>query len=167
MKYLFTFAAVGNTVSQRIVSTVQDDVSRLAEGALVKSIEGTLYEALNVWPDAVAFYGSVMDGWDATHRVLSKWISDHRPQAKRIWQEFCDTSVLVSNDAVSLGLAACPAGPEISKIVRAAKLEAYAIRAFIDALYDALRFAASTGTTFVAVGRCLGGSLDDSEYARP
>ena len=167
MKYLFTFAAVGEPIGQRIFAFPQKVQSTSSyENPSVRSIEGILYKSLNEQPNKIAFFRSVMDGWDATHRILSRWIATHRPRAEKNWQEFCDTGRLIHrpDSSVPLDLGGCPTASEISEVMDQYEIEAYAIRAFIDAIYDALEFAASTGTTFVAVGRCIGATLDDSEY---
>lgn len=166
MKYLFTFAAVGSPICQRALEVAKNGSHSGGGDALLRSLEELLFASVTRQPDVVAFYRSVMDGWSGTHRVLGEWVSKCRPRAQGNWQEFCDRGVLVREPSsiALLGLEKCPNSQEIRGIVRRHSIEAYGIRAFIFALYDALEFAGATTTTFVAIGRCIGTTRGDDEY---
>jgi hypothetical protein len=161
-KYLFTFSAVDARVEERVrgALTAQDQVCLLRAECAVRG-------AVDDAPDSIAFYRAVLDSWDPTHRDLLAWVAARRPRALPIWERFCAEGLLLQGPGPedAIGLAPRPRAPELARAVVGHRLNACAIRAFLHALYDAMQFAACTATALVVVGRCVGPSCDDGEYA--
>src|SRR5690606_9482947 len=88
-KYLLTFAAV----TEELAEAVRGIPRAGAESA--PAAERVLHDALNAQARAVAFYRSVMDGWDAPHRNLESWIARERPGAAGAWRKFIESGLLV------------------------------------------------------------------------
>ena len=111
------------------------------------------------------FYRCLMDGWDATHRTLRRWVDHDRPKASEVWRKFVEDGVLLGGKEELRSLELMPR-PTLDELERAVSfgLEDYAITAFVQALYDAIDFVEATGAKLVAVARCIGMTMDDSEY---
>jgi len=170
MKYLFTFASVEPCLAEKIVPLFgKGAVSVLQGDRLSMDPEQVLLQSLITDPDMVAFYRSVMDGWDATHRQLRPWIKQARSDSASLWDRFIRDGFLVvgPDEMASIGLLPRPSVREMEKSLSSSDLESYAMDAFVYALYDAIGFATETNTVLLVLGRCVGATRDDAEYGKP
>ena len=184
MKYLLTFAVVGPRLVQPLVEAAartsaeriewmtitfdepETEESGSVDPAPARAVEQVIVTALDKDINAVAYFRSVMDGWDATHRKLAPWFEEHRPRAVPLWSAYARTGVLVvpPQDATVPLFLPRPTRTELRRRF-GRDVANYAVYAVFDALYDGLGFYTATGCTMVLAARWLGGSMDDREYA--
>jgi hypothetical protein len=96
-----------------------------------------------------------MDGWDAAHDVVQPWIKANRPAVAEAWQGFSERGLLFVPPAEAHMFLPRPTSRELKKMCGKA-LDAYAIHAMMDALYDGLQFVACTKGSLIATAACLG-----------
>lgn len=182
MKYLLTFAVVSGALRDRLERCLLDappaqpeqlvvnealgvvPVRFVHRSQVVADIEESLFNALREDIDSVAFFRSVMDGWDATHRLLNDWFAKDRPAGREAWQGYVDKGVFsLSAQDAHLFLPA-PDQREVEAFCQQHALNAYAIRAVFDAFYESIAFVSSTKAVLIATASCLGPTLSDDEY---
>ncbi len=171
-KNVYVFAVVREELGKALTDLARStsrglsaDASPVVVPSLIESRiqrELTLDEgALNI-----AFYRSIMDGLNLTHTVLADWVSASRPRVSHLWHRFVRRNLLIANwrSKPLRGLLPAPGPREMRNLAQGAG--EYASRAFLVALYDAIRFLAAARGTLIVTARCVGPTLDDSEYAR-
>ncbi len=168
-KNLFTFSVIATKLAERLLEARPNSSCSQEHHGIVCKAERILVSSLTKEPDSIAFYRCIMDGWNQTHRELRRWVKKRRPQSCSRWDEFIDSGLLLvgTSDDFLVHLLPRPSNSEIKRYFGHAQLGYYAISAFVWALYDAVEFQVATSTTtLVLMARCLGPSMDDSEYYR-
>jgi hypothetical protein len=170
MKYINTMTAVTRRVEEGLrVALGTPSPDEECKAILCPSLcraDRYISRVLREDPDQIAYYGSCMDGWDATHDMVQEWLVRCRPQAETAWQEYIDTGTLICrpDDLPALGLVPPFSARQIRKACKGMRPEKYAIKSFLANLNNAAEFAESTKTTLVCLSYRVGVTLDDSQY---
>ena len=170
MKYLYTFAVVTCEFYDQADLPGRDRTHAEVDwAASCLRVETWLYDAIRTETDSIAYFRSVMDGWDATHRQVAPWVTSNRPDASTELRRSVERDLLLIHvdDVEATGLLPRPTEAELRRWFPRESPGHYAVRAFFNALYDAFEFVFSGRTVFTAVGRCIGATRDDSEYGGP
>jgi hypothetical protein len=162
MKYLYTVAVVSSGLGARLSALLAENRSdRLLR------VESILRRDLTRNGDAIAFYRSVMDGWDKTHRFLSPYIERDFPALRGFWKRFVrqDFAVIKPNDSAVLSCMAALSARQCRGIAQSkGYVGGYAALALLDTIKDAARFASATKCNAYLVSRLVGPSRNDAEY---
>ena len=183
MKYLFTFAVVSGSLKAKLESILinappyyQDEqivpdevfdearVRFIDEKPIVIPLEESLFKALREDIDSVAFFRCVMDGWDATHEMLSGWFSDNRAAGYKLWGDYVVRGIVTISPQETQLFLPRPNRRAVEKFCQKHALNAYAIRAVLEAFYDAIDFVTATKATLIATASHLGLSQSDDEF---
>ncbi|MBI5722798.1 MAG: hypothetical protein HZA50_02485 [Planctomycetes bacterium] len=180
-KYYFTIAVVGNSVGQQMRKAYAKvtkgfknykyffkdgsagSVRWISVNPKIMEVEKHLLRLMKRGACLLAYYRTIMDGWDSTHISLENWIAKHRPGAKRIWQKYIRNGLLIANFNELERFLPRPTLSGIKQLCKN-KLNGYAITALISALYDGLDFVKATRGTIMMTARRLGMSMNDNEY---
>lgn len=132
-------------------------------------LERFLCRQLLAGGEEVVFFRSVMDGWDASHKVMCPIIMQKLRSVSRVWRKYVlHGSVLVSArmGAVLNSFESMKEETIISFASRDHYMGAYAAKALLFGIKDAARFAKATRCTLILASRRIGPVCGDDEYRR-
>jgi hypothetical protein len=170
MKYLFTFVVVSRSLrkecSHRINSLLSQKKVKYAQ---IKEFEDCINNALSQNINDIAYYRSVMDGWNPTYLFLKDvYINECKKRGiKKQWNQFIDKNIFYFSENNLVPYALMPEKilyREIKKVGKRMGLGYYAAEAFLFALYDCMMFSRCTKSLGFVLARRLGCSMGDGEY---
>lgn len=170
-KWLYTFVVPSGPLLDRChrTTTVSEGTGD-AEGAFRRAsvLESEVTLSLNSESARqVAYYRAVMDGWTCTHSTLAEDLSGPEGEWPGDWRALSEPGVMIVEEATPDRRDVVTA--RARKLLRQTEFEddpgAYARTAFLHAFLDGLTFSQSTRYPLVVIGRCLGATMGDEEYA--